>query len=291
MLYRGTVVERGRVEEILTQPRHPYTVRLISSIPRPGMSLAVRDRAALRAAEPGGCVFAARCDHRFDRCAEDPGLLDVEEATAFAAGSREPAADTSDDKRIAWTSSVVEGARPTAGTPRGTVTGERLTPRRSSCCTAGRAQHLRALGPYDTLAATGRRVIRYDQIGCGRSSLADVPHERDMWSIALFVEEIDNLRAHLGLDRIHILGHSWGGQLALEYALTGARGIRSLTLQSTLASIEEWVTESERLVSSFRRNTASRSRRTSAASHPGFEAAARGIPAPHPSALDVEPNS
>jgi len=104
------------------------------------------------------------------------------------------------------------------------------------------------LVPYDDLAATGRRVIRYDQIGCGRSSLRGVPHAADMWSIALFVDEVVNLREHLGLDDVHILGHSWGGQLALEYALSGASGIRSLTLQSTLASIEEWVAESARLV-------------------------------------------
>jgi proline-specific peptidase len=105
-----------------------------------------------------------------------------------------------------------------------------------------------ALEPYDDLSATGRKVVRYDQIGGGHSSLRDVPHDPEMWSIPLFVEEIDSLRAHLGLDEVHLLGHSWGGQLALEYALTGAQGIRSLVLQSTLASLEEWTSESRRLV-------------------------------------------
>ena len=104
------------------------------------------------------------------------------------------------------------------------------------------------LEPYDELAVTGRRVVRYDQLGCGRSSLRDVPHPPDMWGFDLFVTELDNLRAALDLDEIHLLGHSWGGQLALEYVLRGATGIRSLVLQSTLASIEEWVVESERLV-------------------------------------------
>jgi L-proline amide hydrolase len=144
--------------------------------------------------------------------------------------------------------------------------------------------------PYDDLAATGRRVIRYDQLGCGRSSLRDVPHDPAMWSIALFVEEIDSLRAHLGLDQIHILGQSWGGQLALEYALTGAGGIRSLTLQSTLASIEEWVAESVRLVSELpeplRDAIAAHER---GEDHPGFEAAAREFQRRHILRLDDEP--
>ena len=64
----------------------------------------------------------------------------------------------------------------------------------------GHGRHVRDARPGTMMpAATGRRVIRYDQIGCGRSSLRDVPHDPDMWSIALFVEEIDSLRAHLGL--------------------------------------------------------------------------------------------
>jgi L-proline amide hydrolase len=149
-----------------------------------------------------------------------------------------------------------------------------------------------ALEPYDELAATGRRVIRYDQIGCGRSSLLDSPHDPDMWSIPLFVEEIDNLRAHLGLDEVHILGQSWGGQLAQEYALSGARGIRSLTLQSTLASIEEWVAESQRLVSDlpepYRQAIAARER---GEDHPEFHAAEREFERRHVLRLDVEPDS
>lgn len=105
-----------------------------------------------------------------------------------------------------------------------------------------------ALSPYDELAATGRRVLRHDQLGCGRSSLRDVPHDPKMWSFELFMSEIDNLREHFGLDELHLLGQSWGGQLAMEYALSGASGIVSLTIQSSLASIEEWESEAMRLV-------------------------------------------
>jgi L-proline amide hydrolase len=146
------------------------------------------------------------------------------------------------------------------------------------------------LVPYDDLAATGRRVVRYDQIGCGRSSLRGVPHADDMWSIALFVDEIDNLREHLGLDDVHILGHSWGGQLALEYALSGARGITSLTLQSTLASIEEWVAESARLVAELPEPLqAAIAAHERGEDHPGFEAAAKEFQRRHILRLTDEP--
>jgi proline-specific peptidase len=149
-----------------------------------------------------------------------------------------------------------------------------------------------ALEPYDELAATGRRVIRYDQIGCGRSSLLGIPHEPDMWSIQLFVDEIDNLRRQLGLAEVHILGQSWGGQLAQEYALSGASGIRSLTLQSTLASIDEWVGESVRLVSELpddhRQAIAAHER---GEEHEGFEAAAAAFERRHILRLDDPPAS
>src|SRR5262249_45662215 len=147
-----------------------------------------------------------------------------------------------------------------------------------------------ALEPYDDLAATGRRVIRYDQIGCGRSTLRGLPHPKDMWGIPLFVAEIDNLRSALGLDRLHILGHSWGGQLALEYALTGAAGIQSLTLQSSLASIEEWVTESERLVAALpKRLRAAIAAHERGESDPEFQIAVQEFQRRHILRLDVEP--
>ena len=76
------------------------------------------------------------------------------------------------------------------------------------------------LKPLEALAAGGRRVIRYDQLGCGRS---DHPHDPSLWSVALFVEELDGVRRALGLDRLHILGQSWGGMLAMEYATTDDR--------------------------------------------------------------------
>jgi L-proline amide hydrolase len=94
------------------------------------------------------------------------------------------------------------------------------------------------------MAKRGRRVIFYDQLGCGNSDQPDIP---SLWSVQLFVEEVDVVRRALGLDRLHLLGQSWGGMLAMEYALTQPVGVASLTLASSPASMIQWVAEANRL--------------------------------------------
>lgn len=90
--------------------------------------------------------------------------------------------------------------------------------------------------------------VRYDQLGCGRS---DRPNDPSLWRVDTFVEELGAVRDALGLDRIHLLGHSWGGMLALEYLLGGARGVQSLVLSSSLWSTRVWIDEARRLRSSL----------------------------------------
>lgn len=92
--------------------------------------------------------------------------------------------------------------------------------------------------------ADERRVVLYDQLGCGNSSQ---PSDPSLWTVELFVAELANLREALGLERIHLLGHSWGGMLALEYALTQPTGLESLVLSSTLTSSRLWEEEALRL--------------------------------------------
>jgi pimeloyl-ACP methyl ester carboxylesterase len=96
--------------------------------------------------------------------------------------------------------------------------------------------------PLERLAEE-RPVVLYDQLGCGRS---DRPDDLS-WCLEVFTDELQHLREELGLDRIHLLGTSWGGMLALEHALARPDSIRSLVLSSTLASAEEWVLEAKRL--------------------------------------------
>ena len=97
--------------------------------------------------------------------------------------------------------------------------------------------------PLERLAEQGRTVVLYDQIGCGSS---DRPDDVE-WSVQLFLDELAALRGELGLERIHLLGTSWGGMLAQEHALSGNGGLTSLVLSSTLASLDEWVSEALRL--------------------------------------------
>jgi L-proline amide hydrolase len=93
-------------------------------------------------------------------------------------------------------------------------------------------------GPLERLCDE-RPVVLYDQIGCGGS---DRPQDIE-WSVAVFREEVDAVRSQLGLARIHLLGTSWGGMLALEHVLSGAKGIVGLVLSSTLASVDDWAAE------------------------------------------------
>jgi proline-specific peptidase len=96
--------------------------------------------------------------------------------------------------------------------------------------------------PLEQLADE-RAVVLYDQIGCGRS---DRPRNVE-WSVDLFRDEVEAVRAQLALDRIHLLGTSWGGMLALEHVLSGAPGIVGLILSSTLANVQQWAAEQRRL--------------------------------------------
>jgi proline iminopeptidase len=95
--------------------------------------------------------------------------------------------------------------------------------------------------PLERLADE-RPVVLYDQLGCGRSDRPELE-----WSLDVFTEELEQLREHLGLERIHLLGTSWGGMLALEHALARPETVRSLILSSTLACADDWVVEVKRL--------------------------------------------
>jgi proline-specific peptidase len=94
------------------------------------------------------------------------------------------------------------------------------------------------------LASETRRVIFYDQLGCGRS---DQPDNPSLWRIERFVEEVGIVRRALALDAVHLWGQSWDGMLAIEYVLTQPQGVVSLTLASATPSIPLWIAETNRL--------------------------------------------
>jgi len=93
--------------------------------------------------------------------------------------------------------------------------------------------------PLKDLSST-RPVIFYDQIGSGRSThLTTSPDS--FFSIPLFLAELDNLLTTLGIsDDYDILGHSWGGVVGSELAVTNPPGLKKLILTDSLASAKLW---------------------------------------------------
>jgi proline iminopeptidase len=91
--------------------------------------------------------------------------------------------------------------------------------------------------PLEALADE-RPVVFYDQLGCGKS---DRPEDSSLWRVERFVAELHQLRQQLGLHRMHLLGHSWGTMLAMDYYLTHPQGIVSLVMSSPCISIPRWL--------------------------------------------------
>ena len=99
---------------------------------------------------------------------------------------------------------------------------------------------------YKLLANDGRAVVHYDQLGCGNSTL--LPHKGgDFWTPQLFVDELENLVDHLGQRAgFHVLGQSWGGMLGAEYGARRPKGLKSLTIANSPASMALWTAEAIR---------------------------------------------
>jgi proline iminopeptidase len=90
-----------------------------------------------------------------------------------------------------------------------------------------------------------RPVVRYDQLGGGKS---DKITDTAMFNIAHFVRELDSLRSHLGYDKVHLVGHSWGTILGFEYYRAHPEHVASLTLMSPGLDIPAWEKNAKRLV-------------------------------------------
>lgn len=82
-----------------------------------------------------------------------------------------------------------------------------------------------------------RPVVRYDQLGSGKS---DRISDTTRFTIAHFVEELDSLRRHLGLERVALYGHSWGTILAVEYYRSHPEHVVALVLASPALDVPAW---------------------------------------------------
>jgi len=96
-----------------------------------------------------------------------------------------------------------------------------------------------------TRLADERPVILFDQLGCGRS---DRPADASLWTVERAVAEVEAVRTALGHDRVHLLGHSWGGFLALAYARAHPDALASAVLASPLVSVPGWMAHADSLV-------------------------------------------
>lgn len=86
------------------------------------------------------------------------------------------------------------------------------------------------------LPGAGIEYYYYDQLG---SAYSDQPKDTSLWNIPRFVDEVEQVRIALGLDssNFYVLGHSWGGILAIEYALVHQDKLKGLIISNMMASI------------------------------------------------------
>lgn len=103
-------------------------------------------------------------------------------------------------------------------------------------------QYLEAMELF--LPQAGVEMYYYDQLGCGNS---DIPDDVSLWETSRFVEEVEEVRQGLGLDDFVLYGQSWGGMLAIEYALKYQRRLRGLVISNMTAGIVSYLRRTNQL--------------------------------------------
>lgn len=93
----------------------------------------------------------------------------------------------------------------------------------------------------------GIEYYYYDQLG---SAYSDQPDDAELWEAPRFVEEVEQVRSALGLDRssFFLMGHSWGGILAIEYALKYQQNLKGLVISNMMASIPAYNQYAEKVL-------------------------------------------
>jgi proline iminopeptidase len=106
-------------------------------------------------------------------------------------------------------------------------------------------EYLEACDSYFPQA--GIEYYYYDQLGSGFS---DQPHEPSLWELDRFVNEVEQVRQALGLDRENFVlyGQSWGGILAMEYALAHQEHLRGLVISNMMASAPAYTAYAEQVL-------------------------------------------
>lgn len=96
------------------------------------------------------------------------------------------------------------------------------------------------------LPAAGVEYYYYDQLG---SFYSDQPDDASLWEIDRFIDEVEQVRVALGLDssNFFLLGHSWGGILAMEYALAHQQKLKGLVISNMMSSIPAYNAYAEKM--------------------------------------------
>lgn len=103
------------------------------------------------------------------------------------------------------------------------------------------------LKPLEELGIN-RQVIRYDQLGAGKS---DVVTDTSLFTVSHFVAQLESLRNHLNVEKWAVLGHSWGTILAFEYYRKYPERVSSLILGSPCIDINAWEQSTNQLLQSL----------------------------------------
>jgi proline iminopeptidase len=98
------------------------------------------------------------------------------------------------------------------------------------------------------LTQEGIEFIYYDQLGCGNS---DNPDDTAYWDLNRFVEEVEQVRTALNIDKnnFYLLGHSWGGILAMQYALKYQSNLKGLVISNMMSSCPDYDKYAENVLS------------------------------------------
>ncbi|RRA49296.1 proline iminopeptidase-family hydrolase [Acidipila sp. EB88] len=97
-------------------------------------------------------------------------------------------------------------------------------------------EYLEAMESF--LPQAGIEMYYYDQLGCNNS---DQPDDPSLWTLPRYLEEVEEVRRGLGLEDLVLYGHSWGGILAMEYALNHPRHLRGLVISNMTAGITAYL--------------------------------------------------
>ncbi len=139
------------------------------------------------------------------------------------------------------------------------------------------------------IADRGRRVVSWDQLGCGQS---DNPADPSLWTLERYADEIDAVRTALELGDIHLLGQDWGAMLAIEAAFVRRVNLKSLIVLTAIGDINVHLDEAERLRGALAPETVAMMKRREAdgtTDHPDYDAAMMEIFARHVCRLDPWP--